>query len=205
VLSSASVASRIRPTSAVGIVLAITLASTAACSGGGSSRPSQPPSTPGTPSPSPSSTALTYTNEGAGFSIEYPSDWEANESIPGTIVLFRAPLESASDPVRESVGVSTERLPSGYTLQDFIDAGLSRLEQDIPEFHLTSSESTTLAGHPAHRLVYTGKQEAITLQWLQVFTLVGQTGYVLTFVASPDSYATYEPTALDMFDSFALV
>jgi hypothetical protein len=186
------------------IVPALTLvAVAAACGSGGSTPPTTPPSTSSSPSPSTSPGFLTYANGAAGFTIEYPSTWEKSEDVQGTtIVLFRSPSEGESDPVRETVAVDTEALPPGFTLQQFIDNGLSQVQEVHEGFILISSESATLAGFPAHRIVYTGQQDDTELKWLQEFTVVNGTVYVLTFVASPDSYDTFEPTALDMFASF---
>jgi hypothetical protein len=185
--------------SAAASVLAIVLTS---CGGGGGT----PPTTSGpAATASQSSSFAQYTNQAEGFSIDYPIAWERTESVQGTVVLFRSASEGPTDAIRESVGVATEVLPSAtFTLDAYTQAGLGQIEQAIPEFHLISSDATTMAGHPAHRIVYTGKQQSTELEWMQAFTVVNGKGYIITFVASPQSFSSYRGTAQQMFDSFTL-
>jgi hypothetical protein len=185
--------------SAAASVLAIALAS---CGGGGST--SLTTSGPA-PTASQSSSFARYTNQTEGFTIDYPVDWERTESIQGAVVVFRSGSEGSTDAVRESVEVATEVLPSAtFTLDDFTQAGLGQIMQAVPEFHLISSDAITLAGHPGHQLVYTGKQQTTQLEWMQAFTVVNGKSYSLTFVASPQSFASFQGTAQQMFDSFTL-
>jgi hypothetical protein len=168
--------------------------------GGGSAKISTP-----TSAPSPTGSFLTYTNDAEGFTIGYPADWEKNEQVEGTVVLFKSPSEGLTDPVRESVGVTTEALPSSsISIGTYTDAAIGQVQKAIPEFDMTSSEDITVAGHPGHRIVYTGKQGSIDLEWQQVFTVVGDKAYILTFVALPDSYTRFVGVAQSMFDTFTV-
>lgn len=186
------------------LALALTVVG-AACGGGGGITPSRSAPSGGSPSATPSTPFLTYTNQDAGFTVRYPPDWEQSESVQGTVVLFKSPAEGPTDQVRESVGVSTEQLPSAsYTLDAYTSAAMRQIQQAIPAFQLIASQSATLAGHPAHELVYTGTQDTTALEWLQLYTIVDGTSYILTFAAAPDSFTQFEATARAMFDSFAL-
>jgi hypothetical protein len=168
--------------------------------GGGSVKSATP-----TSAASPTGTFLTYTNDTEGFTIGYPADWEKNEQVEGTVVLFKSPSEGMTDPVRESVGVTTEALPSSsISIDTYSEAAIGQVQKAIPEFDMTSSESITLAGHPGHRIVYTGTQGSIELEWQQVFTVVGDKAYILTFVALPDSYSRFVGIAQSMFDTFTV-
>jgi serine/threonine-protein kinase len=175
----------------------------AACGGGGV----KSVTTSGPTSGGASSTGafVTYTNDAEGFTIRYPADWEKSEDVEGTVVLFKSPSEGLSDAVRESVGVTTEALPSpSIDIQEYSDAAIDQVKQAIPEFDLISTESTTVAGHPGHRIVYTGKQGSVELQWQQVYTVVGDKAYILTFVAVPDSYSRFVGIAQSIFDTFTV-
>jgi hypothetical protein len=190
------------------LLVAAAVAVIPACSGGGKVdlSPSSGPSSAPSGQISPDGQFLTYSNEGKGFSIGYPPDWEQTEDVEGTVVLFKSPAESATDAVRESVGVTTEDLPSSsITLEEYTTAALGQVGDVIPNFDLISSEETTLSGQPAHKIVYTGLQDQIALQWQQVFTVSGPTAFILTFVSTPQSYDLFAPTAESIFDTFRLL
>jgi hypothetical protein len=172
-----------------------------ACGGGGGGAAT----TTSGPTVTPSGTFLSYSNPAEGFTIGYPATWTRFDDVQGTVVLFKSPSEGPTDRVRESVGVSTESLPStSFTIEAYTDAAMQQVQQTIPEFHLISSDFTTLAGHPAHEIVYTGTQGSTMLQWRQAFTVVSGKGYVLTFAGSPDDFARYDDIVQSIFDTFAL-
>jgi hypothetical protein len=177
----------------VGVLLAM---AGVACGGGGGSGATTPPST---------GQLKTYVNSERGFSIAYPEGWTPVQGAGRAIVGFASPKEGTADQFQENVTVSSEDLPSSsISIDQYTAAALGQVQKVITGFHLESSEDATVAGKPGHRIVYTGTQERFQLRWQQAFTIVGDSVWILTFVAEEDSYDRYVATARSMFDSFTL-
>jgi hypothetical protein len=147
----------------------------------------------------------TYTNADHGFRIDYPQGWTKVEGTGGAIVGFASPKEEAGDDFQEAVTVTAEDLPSSsITLQQYTDAALGQVKKVITDFDLRESTDATVAGRPGHRIVYTGTQGQSKLEWQQLFTIVGDTAWILTFVAEASTYDRYVATAESIINSFAL-
>jgi hypothetical protein len=73
--------------------------------------------------------------------------------------------------------------------------------QFLPGADIIQSNSTTLAGNPAHKFVFV-KGEA---KAMMVFTIKGDKAYYVFYGArSPVQYSTYLPTVQKMIDSFEI-
>lgn len=81
----------------------------------------------------------------------------------------------------------------------------SILSQTLSDFTPIESNPTTLAGNPAHRLVYGYTDPEIgALQEMQVLTVKDDILYTFTYLAEQSKYLKYLPTALDMLKSIEI-
>ncbi len=87
------------------------------------------------------------------------------------------------------------------TLDGYSQDLISALQQNATSFKFNSS-NTTLAGYPAHKLVFTLVSGGTTRQGIIELTLVNNTGYALTYVATQDVYPNYVGIAQNMMQSF---
>jgi PsbP-like protein len=140
-----------------------------------------------------------YNNPNLGFSLEYPSDWQKEESLS-----FTSPQGGMGDRAPEAINVVTEVLPSSdFSLDSYTDAAMGQVES-FENFQLLDSSSTTLRGLPAHTIVYTFTDEQTPLQNLQAWTVKDGMAYVITYGGVPEEFNSSLPALQSVSDSFSL-
>ena len=159
----------------------------------------------------PSSTAnnnnfLTYQDSALGIKIDYPVGW-IHELHPGSLVTFLASLESDSNTYPAGLGITVQHLGSGNTsLNEVTKVQIKNLTQSHPDFKLTESTNSILAGNIAHKIVFSAtdnmKHERTAMQ---IWTLKGDNAYLITYKAEPGKYSKYLPTIQKMIDSFQII
>ena len=144
-----------------------------------------------------------YENSTYGVRISYPADWEKTENFMGTPVVFLAPKECAEDRFQENLNIMTMDM-SGQeaTLQEYTAASEEQIKQVVTDAQITESADTTLAGSPAHRIVFSGTQGAYKLKWMQVWTIKNKKAYGITYTAEADKYDAYLDKVNKMIRSF---
>jgi hypothetical protein len=146
------------------------------------------------------SDVVPYNNTNLGFSLEYPTNWEKEESLT-----FVSPQGGIGNRTPEAISITTEVLPtSDFNLERYTEAALGQVEV-FQDFRLLNSSSTTLGGLPAHIIVYTFTDESQTpLQNLQVWTVKDGTAYVITYGGTPEEFDSSLPAFQRIIDSFSL-
>lgn len=149
---------------------------------------------------SPNATGLApYNNPNLGFSLEYPSVWEKEESLSLT-----SPQGGMGNRAPEVISVVTEVLPSSnFSLDSYTDAAMGQVES-FENFQLLNSSSSTLGGLPAHMIVYTFTDEQTPLQNLQSWTVKDGMAYVITYGGVPEEFDSSLPALQSVLDSFSL-
>jgi hypothetical protein len=149
---------------------------------------------------SPAASRLTpYNNPNLGFSLEFPSDWQKEESLS-----FTSPQGGVGDRAPEVINVVTEVLPSSdFSLDSYTDAAMGQVES-FENFQLLNSSSTTLGGFPAHMIVYTFTDEQTPLQNLQAWTVKDGMAYVITYGGVPEEFNSSLSALQNVLDSFSL-
>lgn len=177
-------------------------------------KPSTPPSTATTTTTNTSGSTTTtpssagkdvYESVSAGLTMEYPTDWETVPLSPPSVVAFVSPPESDEDIFTENVNMVTEDLTGrGITLAEYSEAALENVQSVIPDIKQVSYTSTTFMGQPAQKVIYTGSQQDIALQWMQIWTIAAEKAYVFTYTAEPKSFDAFLPQAQEIADSAKL-
>ncbi len=156
----------------------------------------------------PTTNFLTYESSAHGIRLKYPSDWTKTEQIEGNLVAFYSPMESLLDTYREGLGVAVQNISHPMTLDEYTQLSLDQLKQ-ISNTIIIDSSATTLAGSPAHKVVYTGKIELsdkqVDVKFMQVYTIKDNKVYILTYVAEAKKYSKFLGTIQEMVDSFEII
>ena len=140
-----------------------------------------------------------YNNPNLGFSLEYPPDWQKEESLS-----FTSPQGGTSDRAPEVINVVTEVLPSSdFSLDSYTDAAMGQVES-FDNFRLLNSSSTTIGGLPGHMIVYTFTDGQTPLQNLQAWTVKDGIAYILTYGGVPEEFDSSLPSMQSVLDSFSL-
>lgn len=125
---------------------------------------------------------LTYQNSSYGISVQHPSTWigeeNHNATTPGRIVKFSSP--QGTPPATFNI-IGGNRSPLNMSLEQFSAASINNLHQSFPRFNLLESNSTTLGGFPAHRVVYTAEvAPGSGVKFMQVWTIKDARDFIIT-------------------------
>ena len=145
---------------------------------------------------------LTYEDITTGISIQFPSDWEKSVNLD-KFVTFRAPPETDTRVYPAALGLKIQDLASqNVSLQEVTKVQISELKATNPNLKLLESTSTTLAGKPAHKVVFSATDNnQVERKAMQLWTVIDDKAILITYKAQPDKYSSYLPTIEKMINS----
>ncbi len=146
---------------------------------------------------------LSYQNTDDGYAFTYPSSWFRQKGAGYPVsVLFITSAEFSETPASLSVlKIKLDEPP--MSLDAFSDATLRQLKQDSKKLKFITSEPTQWAGQTGYRVVLTSTTaDNHPLQTAQVWTIHGDSVYLISFSGSPESYAKYQAAAEKTMISF---
>jgi hypothetical protein len=148
---------------------------------------------------------LTYEDITTGISIQFPSNWEKSVNL-NNFVTFRAPPETDTRVYPAALGLKIQELTSqNVPLQEVTKVQMSELKKTNPDLKISESSSTTLAGKPAHKVVFSATDNnQVKRKALQLWTVVDNKAILVTYKAQPDKYSSYLPTIEKMINSFQI-
>jgi hypothetical protein len=149
---------------------------------------------------------LTYQDSTLGIKIDYPVGW-IHELHHGSLVTFLASLESDSNTYPAGLGITVQHLGSGNTsLSEVTKEQIKNLTQSHPDFKLTESTDSILAGNIAHKIIFSATDNMKHKRTaMQIWTLKADNAYLITYKAEPGKYSKYLPTIQKMIDSFQII
>ena len=158
-----------------------------------------------------SATTRSYVNPVFGISVNYPSTWSAFElnsrfrdNVTYALALLRAPLENSSDKFAERLYFGMQNfILNNMTLEAYTSKILDAYKNNTG-IKIQESAPTTLAGQPAHKIVYTvDSVNGTKLKKIQVWTVVDKIkAYLITFTSEDSKFADYLPEANNILSSF---
>jgi serine/threonine-protein kinase len=149
---------------------------------------------------------LTYTNSTYGITIQYPQDWRKVEPSdePGLHIAFVLPKESDSG-MRDDVQIIVLNMSVPETLDVFTQNLIQGEEQSRHDFKLIDSTPTTLAGNPAHKIVFTSKDVQYDMKSMYVYTIKNNNLYMVIYSAQSYRYSDSMEIVQQMIDSFEII
>lgn len=146
---------------------------------------------------------LTYEDITTGISIQFPSNWEKSVNLDN-FVTFRAPPETDTRIYPAALGLKIQELASkSVLLEEVTKLQISELKKSNPNLEFSESTSSTLAGKPAYRVVFTATDNnQVERKAMQIWTIIDNKAILITYKAQPDKYSTYLPTIERMIGSF---
>jgi eukaryotic-like serine/threonine-protein kinase len=141
----------------------------------------------------------------SGLSVAYPKGWIANDLGNGT-VRFSTPLRT--DLMRFTVNV-VNIPPSlqNMTLDNIVDLNLNTLKQQLSNFSLVETNTTTLSpeNQTAQKIVYTNTNKdpnfPLGFKSMQIFAIKDGQMVTISYVSEQSQYQKYLPTIERMLDS----
>jgi eukaryotic-like serine/threonine-protein kinase len=149
---------------------------------------------------------LTYESSELGISIQYPANWEKIASMDN-FVTFTAPPETDTRIYPAALGLKVQELPSqNIALQEITKVQMSDLKRSNPGLKVLESTSTSIAGKPAHKIVFSAiDNKEVERKAMQVWTVIGNKAFLITYKAEPDKFSSYLPTIERMINSFKVI
>jgi hypothetical protein len=153
--------------------------------------------------------ALSYTDPSSGLTVQYPSSWEIRDVDPSlrradTISATRLLPSGQNDTgFIDNVVISVNNV-SNTTMGQYTEGVLAQYNNLSGAITITKSEPTTLAGNPAHGIEYLESHPDQQLKKLQVWTIVGDQVYIVTYAADESEYPQYLADVLSIIDSMQI-
>lgn len=171
--------------------------------------PSPTPATAIPPSPTPTvrptvvpGTAASsdmFTDPRGRFAFTKPKGWIAERQSDPDIV-----VQLNSDRPPGSFTVSTEAVPPGIALAQYVEAGVTQVRGGVPGYEPgpRGTQAATLGNEPAGLIDYFTTAGGTKLYFMQVIAVKGDTAYVLTFNTQPADTGPYLAQAQVILDSW---
>ena len=163
-----------------------------------------------------------YENPTYGIKILYPAGWnklEFGQITPdGLVVGFALPREgkplseiNVSDFILENIMIGVTPIisaPSSFSkntiLRDFVNDQISSYKEELADFQIIKSNTTTIDNNPIYQIQYTHKDRRAMFDTLQIWTISGNKVYTISFNADPADYPIYLPIIQKMTNSLVI-
>jgi hypothetical protein len=130
------------------------------------------------------------------YSIKYPENWEKTTEDSST--MFASPEGNNINIVYGDADTQT------VTFDQETASMIAMLRDTYPDIKIIESTKITLAGLPAHKLVYTATMEKMPLQMLQVWTTKNNISYAIMYGGTVGLYPNYTAVTQQMMDTFQI-
>jgi PsbP-like protein len=157
-------------------------------------------------------TLTRYLNPTFGIELNFPSSWVGLElwkrSTPSSsIVTFIPPAGNASadnaSGFRDNLLISMQD-SHNKTLNEYTNDSLNAYRDPANNVTITKSFPTTLTGIPAHEINYVENFEGNKLMKKQIWAIIDNRVYVVTYGADASQYADYLPDVDRMISSLKI-
>jgi len=152
---------------------------------------------------------IAYKNPQHGISILFPSSWTFSTSgLPeyNQIAAFYAPLQNLSDPIPARLTIAVMSYEQNISLKDFTNMTTTSINQ-TGQVRISSSDPTTLAGHPGHQLIFSTLPNIgnpISFEILHSWIVIDNKIYVFQYSAESTKFNTYLPTVKHILETLTI-
>ncbi len=130
----------------------------------------------------------TFTHPQLGFSLSYPESWNVTKGPTGVVFMAIGPTPAGVPNLRINVNVSYEEIPAGMTLEQYEAQNESGLGLLFSGYQRLRTDKTVAGDSPAVLRYYTWKRnDGVELYQMQLVTIAGTRGYVVTGTTSTGS------------------
>lgn len=128
------------------------------------------------------------------ISIDYPKDWELNESGQmGTNFILFSPLTSPKDQFRENVNLLVQDL-TGYNLdlEKYVEISEKQIKTLMANGKIIKSKRVLNKELSYQKIIFKGKQGVLDLKFEQYCWEVEDKAYVLTLTCEENQFQKYK-------------
>lgn len=140
------------------------------------------------------------------YSLQYPSNWELDQSGKmGTSLFLLSPPENDKDQFKDNVNLIVQDLTGrNIDLDKFVEISEEQVKTMITNSTLIESTRMKKQNPEFHKMVYTGDQGIYHLQFEQYFWVINQQAYILTLTCEQAKFSDYKETGEKILNSFSL-
>ncbi len=140
------------------------------------------------------------------FSIQYPPNWELNQSnqIGASFFLF-APLESKSDQFKENINLIIQDLSAkNIDLNKFVEISENQINSMATNAKIEENKRIMKGSEEYHKMIYSFDQGIYHLKTEQYYWVIKEKAYILTLTTEQSKYNDYKVVGEKMMDSFSI-
>ena len=144
------------------------------------------------------------TLEDKEVSIQYPADWELNQTGQyNTKFIILSPLEAADDDFRENINLLVQSLAgAGLNLDKYVELSEGQVKTMIPNSKLIESKRVKNGSSEFHRMEFLGDQGIYNLRLIQYYWIKNETAYVLTLTCEQTRFDAFKQIGEQILNSF---
>jgi len=147
---------------------------------------------------------LTYENTQYNLKIKYPDNWMKQENyLPNTVVVFS--IEPGMMGVLNCSLSITSADTGALSIDQIKDSHIENLSIFYTNLNISYDNTTTLAGLPAYKLIFTYSQGTYIIKQMEVWTVKNNNLYFLTYISNEDNYENNLQTIEYMINSFEIL
>ena len=139
-----------------------------------------------------------------GYSIEYPANWDLDESGQmNTSFVLLSLQEDPLDQFQENVNLLIQDLTGmGIDLDKFTELSLAQLKVMIEDSEVIESKAREANGRQFHSILHKGKQSGFDLTFYQYYWIENEKAYVLTLTTETKKFEKFNVVGTQILDSF---
>ena len=124
--------------------------------------------------------------------MEYPKDWDVEESVEDAIVVFLGPfIEETGVPVNVRIGGGQLPAWAGVTPEIVVSQIKKRLKNAVGNYKEVDEYNTVVDDLTATVWTLTGDIEGVTLMMTWACFLKDNVAYAVGYTATPESHGNY--------------
>lgn len=146
------------------------------------------------------STAVWKEVKGKNYTISFPENWEVNKmGDVGVSLAAMAPLDRDKDPFRENFTMVVEPVEKQVDLKTYALASSNAALANVDDAVVSVSQLNPTKNGPNYEIIYSAKQEDMTLRFWQFYYISGGFAYTATMSGEYAYHTKYE----DVFEKIA--
>ena len=151
---------------------------------------------------------LQYENSDMGVKMDYPSNWNFEETPgPTPSTAFFAPFENDSDEYSENLTITVEHIGVKLLPQYYADLTIESIKSFIPDLEVISSSPTRISGEHFQKIIFEiPNMRGLEIKGMMMSTTVDDNmiGYSILYFAEKQSFDSYLPLVNKSIDSFKI-
>ncbi len=147
---------------------------------------------------------FTYENTQYDFRINYPDSWMKQENyLQNTVVVFS--IEPGMTGVLNCSLSITAADTGSQSIDQIKNSHIENISKFYTNLNISYDNTTTLAGLPAYKLIFTHVQGTYIIKQMETWTVKNNNLYFLTYMSNEDNYANHLQTIEYMINSFEIL